>query len=448
MKLRFSSRVRDTLALTIGAIVISLATQQSPAFAIGAVHPNNRPTAIPGVENGNLDATRIIKVTADCAVAREAAPSLFLLLRSAKYQGVTVRTRDCYRPLADQIRAQRSWASAGNSACAASPSYYPDGRPKGTSMHGWGKAVDLNYGGAMWNSAGYRYLKAEAWRYGWNHPGWAEPGGSACPEAWHWEWVGDGGTMAGDPVIADKISLLPSAGGDGYAIVNGLGGVSTYGDAQSYGSANDIPLNWVMVGAAASHDRRGYWMVGADGGIFSFGDAGFYGSMGSARLNQAVIGMAPTPSGNGYWLVAADGGVFSFGDAQFHGSTGSMRLNRPIVGMISSPTGNGYWLVASDGGIFAFGDAAFYGSMGGERLNKPIIGAVSAPGGNGYWMVASDGGVFTFGNIGFHGSLGSAPPEQPVVGVTPTSSGNGYWMLNAKGDVFAFGDAKNQPRAN
>ena len=34
--------------------------------------------------------------------------------------------------------------------------------------------------------AGYQWLKANAWRFGFVHPAWAEPGGSS-PEPWHWE---------------------------------------------------------------------------------------------------------------------------------------------------------------------------------------------------------------------------------------------------------------------
>src|SRR5205823_6692903 len=99
-----------------------------------------------------------------------------------------------------------------------------------------------------WTSPGYRYLKADAGRYGWNHPGWAEPGGSACPEPWHWEWVGDGGTQRGDPIRADVVGLLPSGDDQGYATVTGLGAVAARGDFVSRGAADGMPLNWVVVG--------------------------------------------------------------------------------------------------------------------------------------------------------------------------------------------------------
>ena len=59
----------------------------------------------------------------------------------------------------------------------------------GTSRHGLGIAVDIGCGGERFGSSTYRWLKANAGRFGWVHPAWAEPGGS-MPEPWHWEYVG------------------------------------------------------------------------------------------------------------------------------------------------------------------------------------------------------------------------------------------------------------------
>ena len=59
----------------------------------------------------------------------------------------------------------------------------------GTSNHGLGVAVDLCGGVETFGTPAYRWMKANAPRYGWVHPSWAEPGGSR-PEPWHWEFVG------------------------------------------------------------------------------------------------------------------------------------------------------------------------------------------------------------------------------------------------------------------
>src|SRR5207237_4781628 len=107
----------------------------------------------------------------------------------------------------------------------------PSGSVKGTSMHGWGKAGDFtDTGGSVaFGSPGDRFLNAEAGRFGWNHPGWARPGGSACPEAWHWEWVGDGGTLHASPVPADVVAIAAGHDGRSYSLVTGLGAVSGFG---------------------------------------------------------------------------------------------------------------------------------------------------------------------------------------------------------------------------
>lgn len=59
----------------------------------------------------------------------------------------------------------------------------------GTSRHGYGVAVDLGCGVERFGSAAYRWMKVNGPRFGWVHPGWAEPGGGK-PEPWHWEYVG------------------------------------------------------------------------------------------------------------------------------------------------------------------------------------------------------------------------------------------------------------------
>jgi hypothetical protein len=433
---------RRRLAALLSGLFVFLGAASPASAGEPAVQPANRPTPLAGAENGYVPPDRLITVTSGCRVAREAAPSLALLYRSASASDVRLGARDCYRPIGGQVAVSSAWTARGNSACAAAPQTHPDGRPKGTSMHGWGKAVDFSEAMPMtFSSAGYRFLKAHAARLGWNHPGWAEPGGSPCPEPWHWEWVGDGGTLGGDGVRADVVALLPTADEKGYATVTGLGAVRPAGSARSLGSAESIPLNWVVVGAAATPDRGGYWLLAGDGGIFRYGNAVFHGSTGNLRLNSPVVAMAATADGGGYWLVAADGGVFAFGNARFHGSTGNLRLNSPVVGMAATADGGGYWLVAADGGIFAFGNARFHGSTGDIRLNQPVVAMAAAPGGAGYWLVASDGGIFAFGQAPFLGSAADRRLATPVVAISGTAKGDGYWITTADGTVVNRGAA-------
>jgi lysophospholipase L1-like esterase len=228
------------------------------------------------------------------------------------------------------------------------------------------------------------------------------------------------GSMAGKPLDKPIVAMAPTSDAKGYWLVASDGGVFAFGDAAFFGSTGGITLNKPIVGLAPTTDDHGYWLVASDGGVFAFGDAIFLGSMGGHPLNQSVVGIAQSGSNNGYWLVAADGGIFSFGDAGFAGSAGGTRLNKPVVGIAPTIDGNGYWLVASDGGVFSYGDALFHGSTGGITLNKPVIGMTVAPNGYGYSFGASDGGVFTFGSATFNGSLGASPPSSPVVAIATT----------------------------
>ena len=423
-------RMRPT-TLLLGSVLLvgALAVE---AEAESAIHGENRPTPVAGQTNGEMSADALVFIEGDCRIARAAGPSLALMLEAARYDGVRLLADDCYRPRRRQAAAHTRNCNAGNCACAA---------PAGNSMHGWGKAVDFDdhRGTLRFTSDGYRWLKGNAARYGWNHPRWAEPGGSECPEAWHWEWVGDGGKMALDPIRADVVGFMPHPSGRGYWVATGLGAVTAQGEAVHAGAADGMPLRHLVV-EAASHPRgNGYWLVASDGGVFAFGDGRFHGSLGDRRLNRPIVGMAATPSGNGYWLVASDGGIFAFGDAGFHGSLGGRRLNRPIVGMASTPSGGGYWLVASDGGVFTFGDAGFHGSLGGRAPTRAVVG-IAPTTGAGYWLATADGAVSAFGDAIDRGGL-TSPPNGPVVAVEATPTGAGYWLAGADGGIFTFGDA-------
>jgi len=376
------------LVLALAGLPVEVASAESP------IHPENRPAGLEGETNGRVRPEALVGVEAACRSGRGAGSSLALMLAAARADGVALQPRDCYRPANEQSAAKSNSCARGNCACAAG---------SGMSMHGWGEAVDFRdaTGTLTFGSSGYRWLKANGARFGWNHPRWAEPGGSACPEAWHWEWVGDGGRMRLDEIRADAVGILGSSTG-GYWGITGLGGVAARGGATDAGSQASKPLNWLIKGGAAARSGRGYWLVASDGGIFSFGDAGFFGSLGSVRLNRPIVGMAATQSGQGYWLVASDGGVFSFGDAGFFGSQGGAPPSDPVVGMAPNPSGRGYWVVSAAGAVKAFGEAAAAGALT-ARPNLPVVGMAATPSGRGYWLAAADGGVFSFGDAVYHG---------------------------------------------
>lgn len=112
-----------------------------------------------------LDGTNGLVLRADAAVAFN---------RMAAAGGMPC-AGNSYRSYAQQVALYRQKPSL-----AAVP---------GTSNHGWGVAVDFACGTDTYGSPAYAWLKANAPRFGWTHPAWAEPGGNR-QEPWHWEYTG------------------------------------------------------------------------------------------------------------------------------------------------------------------------------------------------------------------------------------------------------------------
>jgi hypothetical protein len=129
-----------------------------------------------GQQNGNLDPASLCplwmapgqRLRADAAAAFE---------KMSKYHAATLGgplcVTDSYRSYSEQVDLYRR-----KPGLAAVP---------GTSEHGWGKAVDFCGGIENTGSDAYNWMKANAGRFGWVHPDWAEPSGSK-PEPWHWEF--------------------------------------------------------------------------------------------------------------------------------------------------------------------------------------------------------------------------------------------------------------------
>ena len=88
--------------------------------------------------------------------------------------GSDLTINEAYRDCATQIRYSKE---LGSRAAPAPPCI---------SNHGWGLAADIEVG--AFGSSTYNWLKANAHKYGYVHPAWAEPGGSN-PEQWHWEYA-------------------------------------------------------------------------------------------------------------------------------------------------------------------------------------------------------------------------------------------------------------------
>jgi cell wall-associated NlpC family hydrolase len=109
------------------------------------------------------------RLRCDAAAAWRAMAAAF-----ASDLGTRLCITDSYRAYASQVRLYGQ-----KPALAAVP---------GTSNHGWGLAVDLCGGIESFGTPQYAWMVANAGRFGWLHPHWADPG-NGREEPWHWEYA-------------------------------------------------------------------------------------------------------------------------------------------------------------------------------------------------------------------------------------------------------------------
>ncbi|WP_218022711.1 M15 family metallopeptidase, partial [Cellulomonas biazotea] len=131
-----------------------------------------------GYANGKIPASALCGVSFDASVQLrcDAAESLEQLNTAyVAAFGTNMTISDSYRSYAGQVACRRTkgWL------CAA----------PGTSNHGTGVAIDFGGGIESFGTKQFAWMKANAGQFSWEHPSWAERGGSK-PEAWHWEYVG------------------------------------------------------------------------------------------------------------------------------------------------------------------------------------------------------------------------------------------------------------------
>jgi hypothetical protein len=194
---RFSRVWLLVASLVTCVIVITGCQAGSSNVLISPINGANSPTTILGYSNGYLPESQLYSYSSACQLYKPAAGSFAAMIAAAKADGVDLTPVQCYRDYANQVYWRNYWCNVGICGNAA---------PPGSSNHGWGKAADFadQNGSLTWNSIGYQWLVANAGLWGWNHP-------AGVNEAWHWEWVGDGGTMHGYPIRPDLMSWNPPA---------------------------------------------------------------------------------------------------------------------------------------------------------------------------------------------------------------------------------------------
>jgi LAS superfamily LD-carboxypeptidase LdcB len=146
------------------------------SFNVNGPDPDRSVAEVSGVGGGSD--------THGIRVAPSLRPDLVRMLAAAKADGIYI-TGGGYRSPANQIRLRAAHCGGGNYNVYHKPSsqcHPPTARP-GNSQHERGLAVDFSYGGQIFNrsSPGYRWLRANAWRYGFKN---------LPSEPWHWSTTG------------------------------------------------------------------------------------------------------------------------------------------------------------------------------------------------------------------------------------------------------------------
>jgi D-alanyl-D-alanine dipeptidase len=171
------------LAVRQATALLAEASDDTPSPADCAAAPSSSYPAGPwgGYSDGLIPLSQLCAIVGGGHLRPDAAQAFDRM--SAAYRqafGSNLCVSDSYRSYSQQVAVFRQRPSL-----AAVP---------GTSNHGWGLAVDLGCGVEHYGSAPYRWMTANAGRFGFVHPDWAlhDPF-----EPWHWEFghlEGSGGT--------------------------------------------------------------------------------------------------------------------------------------------------------------------------------------------------------------------------------------------------------------
>lgn len=145
-----------------------------------AVRALGRYLAAIGYQNGRLPASALRRSTTGCRMYAPAAVAYDQMAVAAAEAGFTLEHSGCYRTYQQQVLLRQTRCAQNRCKFAAVP---------GTSLHGWGLAVDFKIGNRAldYRDGLFAWLTANAGRFGYVHPYWARQGGN-LQEPWHWEY--------------------------------------------------------------------------------------------------------------------------------------------------------------------------------------------------------------------------------------------------------------------
>lgn len=156
------------------------ATRRGVRATDTAVRATARHLAAGGYENGRLPATALRRSSSGCRMYTPAAIAYDAMAAAAATAGFILEHSGCYRTYQQQVLLRQTRCAQNRCRFAAVP---------GTSMHGWGLAVDFRIGNRAldYRDDLFAWLTANAGRFGYVHPHWARQGGT-LQEPWHWEY--------------------------------------------------------------------------------------------------------------------------------------------------------------------------------------------------------------------------------------------------------------------
>ena len=126
-----------------------------------------------GFQNGRIPAERLTEIESGVHRLETASASAWNRMKAdAADDGVTLDLTDSYRSFDAQVSVRRR---KGGQVATADP---------GTSVHGWGKAIDVA------SEPARQWIQKNGSKYGWIWPQWARQKGTKKYEPWHFEFRG------------------------------------------------------------------------------------------------------------------------------------------------------------------------------------------------------------------------------------------------------------------
>jgi hypothetical protein len=175
---RQASMVADAQFTTIQRRLPTSSRTRRPTDT--SVRALGRYLATIGYENGRLPASALRRSASGCRMYAPAAVAYDAMAMAAAEAGFRLEHSGCYRTYQQQVLLREARCAQGLCKFAAVP---------GTSLHGWGLAVDFKIGNRAldYRDDLFAWLTQNAGRFGYVHPYWARQGGN-LQEPWHWEY--------------------------------------------------------------------------------------------------------------------------------------------------------------------------------------------------------------------------------------------------------------------